>query len=268
MRNYCGTSASRRARRLVKLELLMIRVVIHQLLLAGISLLVIAHPVAAQSSVYIAGAAFAEIKQFDSITNDPRVLAGENDSSLDATGAGGGVRIGTFLHPRWTLELAVDAGSNTTKTMPNLYVSILGNSSALRFPELSASTRFFTVSTIIGFHPAKMGRIQLGYLGGFSFVRGTYESELPDFRILPAGSLTFSSNTSAVLLPTIFPPPTFEFRKVTRVDNSAGAILGLEAAVDLTAHIAAVPGIRAVTFSNSGQTVFLFRPEIGVRWSF
>jgi len=246
----------------------MIRIVIHWLLLAGICLLVIAHPVAAQSSVYISGAAFAEIKQFDSVTNDPRVLAGEADFALDATGAGGGVRIGTFLHPRWTLELAVDAGSKTRKAMPNPYVSILGSSTALRFPELAASTRFFTVSTIVGFHPAKIGRIQLGYLGGFSLVWGTYESELPDFRILPAGSFTFSSNTSTVLLPTIFPPPNFGFRTIKRHENSAGAILGFEAAVDLTAHIAAVPGIRAVTFSNSGQTVFLFRPEIGLRWSF
>jgi hypothetical protein len=244
------------------------RVVFHPLLLASISLLVVVHPVAAQSSVYIAGAGFADSKRFDSITNDPRVLASEDDFSLDATGAGGGVRIGTFLHPRWTLELAVDAGSKTRKAMPNPYVSILGSSSALRFPELAASTRFFTVSTIIGFHPAKTGRIQLGYLGGFSFVRGTYESELPDFRILPAGSFTFSSNTSTVLLPTIFPPPNFGFRTVKRVDNSAGAILGFEAAVDLTTRIAAVPGIRAVTFSNSGQTVFLFRPEIGIRWNF
>jgi hypothetical protein len=36
------------------------------------------------------------------------------DISLDAPGAGGGIPVGTWLHPRWTLDLGADAGSTTT----------------------------------------------------------------------------------------------------------------------------------------------------------
>jgi hypothetical protein len=45
-------------------------------------------------------------------------------------------------------------------------------------------------------------------------------------------------------------------------------VFGLEAAIDLSDHFAVVPGVRAVVFSNRGQSVFLIRPEAGVRWSF
>ena len=214
------------------------------------------------------GTGFAEIKQFDSVTYDPRILATEDDFSLDATGAGGGVRVGTFLHPRWSLELAIDAGSKTRKAMPNPYFSIVGAPASLRFPELAASTRFLTVSTIIGFHPLKKGRVQLGYLGGFSFVHGTHTSDLPSFVSassgfsLPSSPTVISSNTTAIALL----PPVFQ--TLSRVDNSPGAVFGFEAAVDLTGRIAAVPGIRAIASSLGGQSVFLIRPEIGVRWNF
>jgi hypothetical protein len=223
--------------------------------------------VVAQPAVYVSGAAFADIKQFDSVEYDPFVLASGDDFSLDATGLGGGIRVGTFLHPRWSLELAVDAGTRTTKELTNPY-TILGSSSALRVPELSASTQFLTVSTVLGFHPAKRGRVHLGYLGGFSFVRGTHESALPDFRILTTGTSTSRTSGLGSLFPVTFPPIDFGSRTLKLVDNSAGGILGVEAAIDLTTRLAAVPGVRAVVFSTRGRGVFLIRPEVGVRWNF
>ena len=246
------------------------RTLIHVLLLAAGGLLVEGRPLAAQSAVYVTGAGFAEIKQFDSVAYDPTILASDDDFSMDATGAGGGVRVGTLLHPRWSLELAVDAGSTTRKSLPNPYVGIQMASSSLRFPEISASTRFLTVSSIIGFHPPKIGRFHLGYLGGFSFVRGTLESEIPDFRILSVSSVAISSpsNLGRVIFPTAFPQPIVGSRTVKRFENSAGAILGFEAAIDLSTRLSAVPGVRAIVFSTGGQSVFLIRPEIGVRWSF
>ena len=53
-----------------------------------------------------------------------------------------------------------------------------------------------------------------------------------------------------------------------RTDNSVGGVLGLEAAFDLGDHFAVVPGVRAIVFSTGGQSVFLIRPEAGVRWNF
>jgi hypothetical protein len=250
----------------------MAQTVVRSLVFAGVALLSTTQPVAAQSAVYVGAAGFADIKRFDSVEYDPRVLASGDDFSLDATGAGGGVRVGTFLHPRWSLELAVDAGTRTKKAMANPYLPVLGAPASLRFPELAASTRFLTVSTIIGFHTAKAGRVQLGYLGGFSFVRGTYQSDLPSFIIAPS-AVSFSGGpstipTSVSAIATAILPGPFTTRAITRHDNSTGAVFGFEAAIDLTRRIAAVPGIRALATSMTGQSVFLIRPEIGVRWSF
>ena len=220
---------------------------------------------AAQSKAFITGTAFADIKQFDSVAYDRRELSAADPLSGDATGAGGGLRVGTFLHPRWSLELGVDAGSTTKQVFPNPYASFPRVMPALRVPDLSASTRFLSVSTVVGFHPPKIGRARLGYLAGFSFVRATHESELPEIAYaigsIASGSTTLPSFTE------IFSRPTGTTR-LKRIDNAPGALLGFEAAIDLTAKLAVVPEIRAITLSTGGRTVFLIRPGVGVRWSF
>lgn len=221
------------------------------------------HEASAQSGTYISGIALADIKQFDSVEYDPRVLALSSiGNSPNGTAAGGGIRVGTFLHPKLSVELGVEAESRTTKNFPNPYELMATRSSTLRLPETSQSTTFVTVNTVVGFHPPKAGRFQLGYLGGFSIVRGTYRSTTPDFRILPAGRALSSIG------PTIFPPPDFSATTLRRIDTAAGGLLGFEAAIDLTSRLTLVPGIRTIIFSNVGQSVFLIRPEVGARWSF
>ena len=62
--------------------------------------------------------------------------------------------------------------------------------------------------------------------------------------------------------------PTITGETLRRTDNSVGGVFGLEAAIDLSDHFALVPGVRAIVFSSGGQSVFLARPEAGVRWNF
>ena len=64
------------------------------------------------------------------------------------------------------------------------------------------------------------------------------------------------------------PVPGITGQTVRRIDNSVGGVLGLEAAVDVTSRLAFIPGLRTIVFSNQGQSVFLIRPEAGVRWQF
>jgi hypothetical protein len=224
----------------------------------------------AQPRFYVGGTAIADIRRFDSIDLDPRILASLADiSSRDGTAAGGGVRVGTFLHPRWSLELAVDAGSTTTHSFQNPIERLPSRSSTLRLPELSTSSSFLTVSTVVGFHPEKMGRVRLGYLGGMALVRGTYETTFPDFSFIPI-ELPFVTSLSSIpgLASLIQSVPGIPGSTLRRTDNSIGGVIGLEAAIDLSDHFALVPGVRAVVFSNQGQSVFLTRPEVGVRWNF
>lgn len=226
----------------------------------------------AQSRLYVGGTALADIKQFDSIQYDPAALASVfAGESRNGIAAGGGLRVGTFVHPLWSLELSVDAGRKTTSRFRNPFESLPTRSSTLRLPELSSSTSFLTVSTVVGFHPQRMGRVRLGYLGGLSFVRGTYTSTVPEFFPMPTVDvdLIFSGSLSDVDLSRLtFPVPSFTPRTIRQIDNSAGGILGMEAAIDATSRLAIVPGIRTIVFSNRGQSVFLIRPEVGVRWTF
>jgi hypothetical protein len=229
----------------------------------------------AQSRFYVGGTAIADIRRFDSIEFDPRILASLTDtSSPDGIAAGGGVRVGTFLHPKLSLELAIDAGSRTTSAFRNPIEILPTRSSTLRLPEISNSTSFLTVSTVVGFHPEKMGRVHLAYLGGLALVRGTYETTLPTFSYTPlelafmSGPSSYASALASFGSLTQPVPITTGSQTLQRTDNSVGGVLGFEAAMDLSARFAVVPGIRAIVFSNQGQTVFLTRPEVGVRWTF
>ena len=222
-----------------------------------------ARTVLAQSSVYVTGAAYADIKRFGSSGGLIYYYPYGDDRSLDGTAAGGGIRVGTYLHPKWTLELSIDAEGATKLTVPNPY-PVIAIYPPIRLPDLNASSQFLTVSTTIGFHPASTKAIKLGYFAGFSFVRSKYKSELD--AILP---LIASATAAAIDLPA--PIPTQLLARptpITQITNSSGAVLGLEAAIDLSRHLSIVPEIRALTFSLRGDGVFLIRPGVGVRWSF
>ena len=169
---------------------------------SALILTLIASTASAQSRFYVGGAAMADIKRFDSFELDPRILAGLGDiSSRDGTAAGGGVRVGTFLHPLWTLELAVDASASTTRGFRNPIERLPSRSSTLRLPELSNSNSFLTVSAVVGFHPEKMGRMRLGYFGGIALVRGTYETTLPDYSFPPIDSVLHPGSAGTSLFP-------------------------------------------------------------------
>lgn len=225
---------------------------------------------AQEPAIYVAGAALADIKQFDSVESTQLPLGILGDASQNATAAGGGIRIGTFLHPRWSLELGVDAESRTS-TRVEYNLPGLPRTALLDLLQLTNSTRFLTVSTTIGFHPRRIGRLRLGYRGGVSLVRGTYGSTLstPTFDFADFAFAFADISIGGISIPgdvRFLPQPSST--SVERTDNAVGGLLGIEAAVDLTSRLAAVPALRVIAFSNNSQGVFLIRPEIGVRWAF
>ena len=229
----------------------------------GVAVLV-ARASSAQPSLYVAGAGFSDIKLFGTGTIYYPV---SNAPTLNSTGAGGGVRVGTFLHPKVSLEFAVDAGTKS-ETSFQYPVQILAIYPAPSY-QLKASASFVTVNTVLGYHPAARGRVRFGFLGGLSIVRGTYKSDLPGY-VLPAATFTESRSLVTPVLgftPTaLFAPP----RSYTQHDLAAGGILGFEAAFELTDRLAVVPEIRSVIFSQpyNGPGVFLIHPGVSVRWGF
>lgn len=212
----------------------------------------------AQDAGYVSGSVFADIRVFSHTSGVPYYA---DQFSLDATGIGGGIRIGTFLHPRWSLELSAEFASRTSVDLGN-------DVRILTFPPLPldfrASTEFLTVTTTIGFHQPAVGRFRFGYRGGFSFVRGTYES---DYQVFPIAA-EVPTRAAGLTFPTIVPPQFGQ--TVTQQHNSGALALAFESAIDLTRRVAVVPELRALVFSApfSGPAVFLIRPGVAVRWKF
>jgi len=208
----------------------------------------------AQPGTYIGGTGFADVKLFGA-SGVSYYPPGE-EPSLNTTGAGGGFRIGTFLHPRVSLEFAVDAGTKTRTTYA-YPISILAIYPLPPTLQLRASTQFTTFTTVVGYHPAAHGRLRLGYLAGLSFVRAAYTSDLPGY-ILPAATLeqnraTYISVSSSGSLtspvPISLPTALYDPRPVTRHDLTGGTMLGFEAVISLGTRIAVVP--RLMTASNT-----------------
>ena len=229
------------------------------LLAAALAVAADAH---AQSAGYVAGSAFADIREFGGVRE--AIYYGATDDSASGAAAGGGLRIGTFLHPRVSLEVAIDAGAKNRVDVSNPSY-ILATYPAGRVPELKATTEFFTVGATLGYHPPTTGRAHFGYRAGVAFVRGIYQTPYPGYYALATEAVT-----SSIALPAptvIYPSP---ITTLTERRLSVGLTLGMEVALELTKSIAVVPDIRVTTLSRpyEGPTAFLIRPGVGVRWAF
>jgi hypothetical protein len=242
---------------------------VNRIVLVSFGLFFLARAAGAQDTGYVTAGGFADIKRFGSTNAIYYYSSPDQKMSLDGTAAGGGVRVGTLLIPQLSLELAIDVGGRTRGTLPDPYrILAIPQPVPVRFPQLTESTKFVAVSTVLGFHPAPHGRVRLGYLGGVSFVRGTYKSDYPSYGV-PVPLFTVGSPTSVGSVPVTF-PPIVTVSTLTQRDNKLGIVLGFEAAIDMAKHFAVVPEIRALTFSapGAGPRVFLIRPGVGVRWRF
>jgi hypothetical protein len=225
------------------------------------------------SRVYAAGVLFGDVREFGDVNQGGAFGFGDLGSS-DATSIGGSFRAGTWLHPRWTLELGLDiATRTTTERESDVIIAIFPPPPLLNF---KASSDFTTVTTMVGFHQPVSGRIQLGYRAGFAFVRSTstLDVRVPGFpRILaqagtlygiaPDGTLILSNSANSSSVSNV----DLQAPAVSQTTNSGAVALGIEAAIALTPHLAVVPELRAMVVTSPSD-VFLIRPAVGVRWNF
>ncbi len=212
----------------------------------------------AQEGVYLQGSVFADVRQFGSSSGALRNLIDE--FSLDATGIGGSIRVGTWLHRRWTIEAGLDVSNRTTVEMGNPFILAIFPPGRLPL-DLEASAKFTSVTTMLGFHQRAGDEVRLGYRAGFSFVRATYRTEIPDFVRPP---VILSGNPFGPIdLPLLLTEGTLTTRQ-----NHGALALAFEAAIEIADDLEVVPEVRALAFSRSGSDVFLIRPGAGVRWQF
>jgi hypothetical protein len=224
----------------------------------------------AQEGVYVEGTIFGDIRQFG--TAGVIQEGDDGDLSLDSTGIGGSVRVGTSLDRRWSLEAGFEMGNRTTVEFENPYILAI-YPPGLRPRDFSSSASFISVTTMLGFHQRANRRWRFGYRAGFSFVRATLRSQLPVF--IPQSPVfsidpSFSSARLRQLIATTGLPPTGSAVTSFVERQNAGAFaLGFETAISVRRHLSVVPELRALVFSLSGRgETFLVRPGVGVRWTF
>jgi hypothetical protein len=224
-----------------------------RILIGLLSVLICATSASGQTGGYVSGAVFADVKQFSHIETTPSdsFWAPANNS---ATTAGGDLRVGTWLHPNVTLEIGAGASARTTVSGTDGPITLLtATIGGIPIPrpdfDLKSTTQFTTVTAALGFHPASMGRVRMGYLVGYGLVRGTSTSEQVELEVIP---------------PTFSRLPGYIKSTRTIKQNDGAFMIGAEAAVTLTNRLALTPELRVLTFGGT----FLIRPGVGMRWKF
>jgi hypothetical protein len=206
--------------------------------------------------------------------------SGQTTAPLDGNAVGGEAVIGTFLSSQWSIEFDLGVSRTTTDTaslvqsplatgtlpasgnpvvggprssgvIPPATGSVTGNAAVPTRLSSSVTNRPLTGSTLVGYHPRPIGRVEFGFLGGVAFVHLTRDSL--------SSAASGSPNPLAL----------FVSQPQRRVDNVPGVVMGIEARLPLDDHWAVVSSFRATAFAlgNGEPGGFFFRPGVGVRWS-
>jgi len=209
-------------------------------LAAGCAVLLIGHarPADAQpqstGGAYVSVSALADIKRF----------SGDTDTNvLDGQAFGGAVAIGASVTPRWDIEAGID--------VPRFSDDVRSRSVTLRREiitlESSVKNRAIAFTTLIRYRTAPRGRVQIGYLGGLSFVRlqRRFDTQAP-------------LGTPASLIP----------KPQQLVDYGAAPTVGVDARIAVAGRLAIVAAVHASAFTLRDVSGVLLQPRIGVRWTF
>src|SRR4051812_20580426 len=220
----------------------------------------------AQSAVYVGGDIFLDVQRGSGQTAPTR-------TSLDTTTGSGGVRVGTSLGSRWTIEAGVDATASADSTT-SIGGDPLASSGALsaqfsngsptgivtQFPtpilisfDQRVRTSVTSTAILLGYHPPPRGRFTAGFKGGINFLRSSRTLELTTI-------YTVTDPRLAALITLPAPSST----TLSSVTFSTAAEVGAELAIELTPHASVVPEIRAF---GSGGRLFL-RLGAELRWFF
>ncbi len=185
-------------------------------------------------SAYVGGGVIGDIKRFSGEVADPL---------LDGEAVGVSVHVGTTLHPRWDLQLGVDVPRFTT-TSRERNVTFQRRIITLRSV---TDNRTLSVATLVRYRGATFGRLQLGYVGGLSFLRfrRNYHTDAPE-------------DTPAALIP----------RPDASVAYAAAPTLGLDARIDLSSHLSVVPAVHTMVFRVPNESGVMLRPRVSLRWTF
>src|ERR1043166_7818324 len=100
----------------------------------------------AMDRVYVSGSVFGDIKRFSGDVDEP-VLNGQ--------GIGGGITVGTSLHPRWDLQLGVDVPTFTSTSREH---NVTFQRDIITLQSVTEN-QTLSVSALVRFHGARERRV-------------------------------------------------------------------------------------------------------------
>jgi hypothetical protein len=186
--------------------------------------------------VYVGGGILADVKRF---SGDPSV------PTLDGQAVAGAAAAGTSLADRWDIEIGIEVPAFTSHL--EAHPVVLNRSTTIALQD-RVQNRAIAVPALLRFRGAAHRRVQLGYLVGLSIVRLQRDFDT----LAPAG-------TPAALVP----------KAHETLGYGAAPVLGLDAQIAITDHLALVPAIHVSVLNVVGQVSgVLIRPQVGLRWMF
>jgi hypothetical protein len=230
--------------------------------LAGVVLA--AAPATAQST-YFGAAAVVDVTRFSSVETPPSIFGVDDPNSPNGDALGFAVSAGRSIGERWGVALEVGRSGEierrTTQRigpiltdfllpspLPPSVPSLLPSFTDFEF-ELTTEQRHFTISALAWVEHDAGSRVELAYSAGITFLRSEFER-----------STNVTDPRLAIWVPVV--------PNVKTVEHTAGPTVGVEAAVRFTDHTAFTAGARMHGIYVTGQYGWLFRPSLGVRWTF
>jgi hypothetical protein len=178
----------------------------------------------------------ADVKRF---SGDPSV------PTLDGQAIAGAVTAGSSLSDRWDIEIGIEVPASTSHLEPHPVV--VGKAGTITLQD-RIQNRVIAVPVLIRFRGASYRRVQVGYLFGLSVVRLDRQFDT----LAPAGT------------PAALVPKTHE-----ELGYGAAPVLGFDARIAITDHLAVVPSLRVEALNVVTQVSgILIRPQAGLRWTF
>jgi len=216
---------------------------------------------AGAQSVYVGGAVAAEVVRTSSTKS-----GGATYDSGSGEAFAGAIRVGTFLTPRFGLELEhfrpgeieSDGDGPIYLADPSSLSYSFGNGGLvpdLVYPPIISQTmrvRTSTTSALLTARQPVGARVELVYLGGVGFSRVVREVD-------------FGFNRMGVpVLPTF--PVSFATSRTTQY--AAGPVVGVEMRAAMTEHAQVVAGLRLHTLGQAVVDGWMIRPNVGLTWKF
>jgi hypothetical protein len=230
-------------------------------ILQVLALVSLCSSVAAAQSIYVAGAAGADVL-LDS-GQESIGLAGPSGGGESVSGA---ARLGTVLNDRFGIELEVSRAAELRESSrPGI------NPLAAAFPfvfEIDSRTRLTTISTTASIRQQVSDNVALAYLGGVVFHRTDSRVEYGGDFVRATSGLSVVTGSFGSIPPRLDPISpvglALPFSRSESVRYGAGPVVGFEAHIGVGEHFRIIPGVRMHGLPAS----WLVRPAVAAGWLF